>query len=48
MTLDWSTGPVQYLYVNPAGSSIQITLPADPRGAQGDASAPADEPALPA
>ncbi|MBP6733628.1 MAG: hypothetical protein KA142_02855 [Chromatiaceae bacterium] len=30
VTIDWSTGPVQYLYVNPAGASIQITLPADP------------------
>ena len=30
------------------GTTITITLPADPRGAQGDASAPADEPALPA
>ena len=32
VTIDWSTGPVQYLYVNPAGASIQITLPADPGG----------------
>ena len=30
------------------GTTITITLPADPRGAQGDASTPADEPALPA
>ena len=30
VTIDWANGPVQYLYVNPAGSSIQITLPADP------------------
>ncbi|MBP6735370.1 MAG: hypothetical protein KA142_11915 [Chromatiaceae bacterium] len=30
VTIDWSNGPVQYLYVNPAGASIQITLPADP------------------
>ncbi len=30
------------------GTTITITLPADPRGAQGDAAAPAGEPALPA
>ena len=30
VTVDWSTGPVQYLYVNPTGASIKITLPADP------------------
>ncbi len=30
VTIDWSTGPVQYIYANPAGASIQITLPADP------------------
>lgn len=30
VTIDWANGDVQYLYVNPAGVSIQITLPADP------------------
>lgn len=30
ITIDFSNGDVQYIYVNPAGASIQITLPADP------------------
>lgn len=30
VTIDWANGDVQYIYVNPAGESIQITLPADP------------------
>ena len=30
VTVDFSTGDVQFFYVNPAGASIQITLPADP------------------
>jgi hypothetical protein len=30
VTIDFANGDVQYLYVNPAGASIQITLPADP------------------
>jgi hypothetical protein len=30
VTVDFANGDVQYLYVNPAGANIQITLPADP------------------
>ncbi len=30
ITVDFSTGDVQYIYVNPAGASIQITMPANP------------------
>jgi hypothetical protein len=30
VTIDFANGDVQFLYVNPSGSSIQITLPSDP------------------
>lgn len=30
VTIDWANGNVQYVYVNPAGASIQITMPPDP------------------
>lgn len=30
VTVSFSTGDVQYIYVNPTGASIAITMPADP------------------
>jgi hypothetical protein len=30
VTVSFATGDVQYLYINPAGASVAITLPADP------------------
>lgn len=30
VTIDWTNSPVQYLYVNPVGASVQITMPASP------------------
>jgi hypothetical protein len=30
VTVSFATGDVQYLYINPAGASVEITLPADP------------------
>lgn len=30
VTIDWANGDVQYIYCNPSGASIQITLPNDP------------------
>ncbi len=30
VAINWANAPVQYIYVNPVGASIQIGLPADP------------------
>lgn len=30
VTIDWANGDVQFLYINPSTSSVQITLPAGP------------------
>lgn len=30
VTIDWTNSPVQYLYINPVGASVQITMPVSP------------------